>query len=858
MPVVYSKGRSVLLTHTPVASAVLLALGSPSALAQQTPQEQGGSATALGEVIVTAQKREQSLQDVPISVDALGQEKMEELNVQNFKDYVQFLPSVSMQPSIGAGSGFNAVYMRGIATGGDGQATTSQPSVGMYLDEQPITTIQGNLDVHLYDIARVEALAGPQGTLYGASSQAGTIRIITNKPDPSGFTSGFSAEVNMVDGDDTGYVAEGFVNLPLSDNMALRVVGWGLNEAGWVDNKPATRVYPGDQSTTADDFVTNNDRFVEKNYNTSVTVGGRASLGINLGENWTVTPQVMYQRQDQQGSWGDDLNDVLVSGDYAVAHFRPEYTDDEWWSAGMTVEGNIANFDVVYAGNYLDRDVNGEFDYSDYSYWYDNAYTSGFFTGLFFNNAGEQINPDASFSNDDHYTKVSHEIRISTPQDKRVRGLLGFFYQKQYHDFYQEFGRLHGLADVMLMNSQEPGAQQFPGVVYLNSMDRTDRDEAIFGSIDFDLSDKWTLSLGARYFEPEVHVKGFFGFGLGFSDAHTPGYGDDNIPGTADDELDADGNPVEPGDPRLGGEGNYRPDAVDYWSHNGEWRCPSEADRKDAPCQNVDKTINESDSVYRVNLQWKATDTAMLYATWSEGYRPGGINRNPFAGGYIRDILTNYEIGWKTRLANDRVQLNGAVFLENWDDIQVSFQGGNGITQVANGGEAEVKGIEAQLDWLPTDSLRIGLALAYYDSELKKDFCDFDDAGNCINVKAPKGTPLPITPEFKGNLIARYSFPVGGFNAYTQGTVAYQGSASSQLELADNAVYGDIPASTFVNLAFGTEWDKNTVELFISNVTNEDAPLGVTSECTPQVCGVQTKGVKARPQTIGIRYSHDF
>ena len=885
MPVVHSKRPSVLLTHTPVASAVLLALGSPAVHAQQTPQE-GGGATALGEVIVTSQKRTESLQNVPISVDALGQEKMEELNVKNFKDYVQFLPSVSMQPSIGAGSGFNAVYMRGIATGGDGQATTSQPSVGMYLDEQPITTVQGNLDVHLYDIARVEALAGPQGTLYGASSQAGTIRIITNKPDPSGFASGFSAEVNMVDGDDTGYVAEGFVNLPLGENAALRIVGWGLDEAGWVDNKHATRTYPGNQcidgevddlgaciigADTSDDFTTDNARFVEKNYNTSQTVGGRAALRVNLGENWVVTPQLMYQRQDQQGSWGDDLNDVLASGDYAVAHFRPEYTDDEWWSAGMTVEGSVANFDVVYAGNYLDRDVNGEFDYSDYSYWYDNVYTSGFFTGLFFNNAGEAINPDASFSNDDHYTKVSHEIRISTPQDKRVRGLLGFFYQKQYHDFYQEFGRLHGLADIMLMNSQEPGAQQFPGVVYLNSMDRTDRDQAVFGQIAFDVTDTVEVSLGARYFEPEVHVKGFFGFGLGFSDAHTPGYGDDNIPGTPDDADEPD----EPGDPRNGGEGNFRPDAVDWWSHNGEWRCPSEADRKDAPCQNVDKSISESDSVYRVNVSWKATDSAMVYATWSEGYRPGGINRNPFSGGYVRDILTNYEIGWKTRFADDRVQLNGAIFLENWDDIQVSFQGGNGITQVANGGEAEVKGIEAQLDWLPTDNLRLGIALAYYDSELKKPFCDFLDAadfdadGNVNEcgfdevtgepqIKAPAGTPLPITPEFKGNLIARYSFPIGSFNAYTQGTFNYQGSASSQLELADNAVYGDIPSSTFVNLAFGTEWDKNTVELFISNVTSEDAPLGVTSECTPQVCGVQTKGVKSRPQTVGIRYTHDF
>jgi iron complex outermembrane recepter protein len=824
MPVVHSKRPSTLLAQTPVASAVLLALGSALAHAQETPQESG--ATALGEVVVTAQKREQSLQEVPISLDALGQDKMEELHVQNFKDYVQFLPSVSMQPSIGAGSGFNAVYMRGIATGGDGQATTSQPSVGMYLDEQPITTVQGNLDVHLYDIARVEALAGPQGTLYGASSQAGTIRIITNKPDPSGFAAGFSAEANMVDGDDSGYTVESFVNLPLGEKAALRIVGWGLSEAGWVDNKPATRTYTGDVTDPTDDFVVNNDRYVEKNYNTINTVGGRAALRIDLNDSWTITPQLSYQRQDQQGSWGDDLKNVLATGDYAVAHFRAEYTDDEWWQGGLTIEGNIGNFDIVYAGNYLDRSVDGAFDYSDYSYWYDQTYSTGFFLDLFKDNQGRPINPDAAFSNNDNYTKTSHELRISTPQDKRVRGLLGFFYQKQYHDFYQEFGRLPGLATSMTPNGQDPNAtMNFPGVVYLNSMDRTDRDQAVFGQVAFDLTDTVELSLGARYFEPEVSVQGFFGFGIGFTQAG--------------------------------------------WSGTGENQCNvlgvGQADRKDGPCHNVNKGISESDSVYRANISWKASDTAMLYATWSEGYRPGGINRNPFAGDYIRDILTNYEIGWKTRFLDDRLQLNGAVFLENWDDIQVSFQGANGITQVANGGEAEVTGIEAQLDWLPTDNLRLAIAVAYYDSELKKDFCDLADTSvppdgilDCATVKAPKGTPLPITPDFKGHLIARYSFPLSDFNAYTQGTLAYQTSAASQLELVDNEAYGDIPSSTFINLAFGAEFGKNTAELYIENVTNEDAPLGVTSECTPGVCGVQTKGVKARPTTIGIRYTHDF
>ena len=161
--------------RTPVAAALLLL--SPGLIAQQAPR--------LEEIVVTAQKRAENMQDVPISIQSLGNQTLKELNIQNFQDYAKILPSVSMTPSLGAGSGFTLVYMRGIATAGHGQATTSQPSVGMYLDELPITTIQGNLDIHTYDIARVEALSGPQGTFYGASSQAGTIRIITNKPDPS-------------------------------------------------------------------------------------------------------------------------------------------------------------------------------------------------------------------------------------------------------------------------------------------------------------------------------------------------------------------------------------------------------------------------------------------------------------------------------------------------------------------------------------------------------------------------------------------------------------------------------------------------------------------------------------------------
>jgi outer membrane receptor protein involved in Fe transport len=596
---------------------------------------------------------------------------------------------------------------------------------------------------------------------------------------------------------------------------------------------------------------------VEDNYNTVDTYGARAALRVNLGENWSITPSLMYQNTQQEGFWGDDLGDVMASGDSAVAHFRDEYGDDEWWQAGLTIEGSIGNFDVVYSGNYLDRNQDGSFDYSDYSFYYDSLYTTGYFARLFVDNDDNQLNPDAAFANYDHYTKQSHEIRISTPQDKRVRGLLGLFYQKQEHDFYQPFGIIDGLADVRSMNGTTPGGPgRFASYVYLNSMDRVDTDQAIFGTLSFDLTDRLELSLGARYFEPEVTVKGFFGFGLGLNRDHEPGSGRDGIFGTPDDAAEAD----EPGAVANGGEGAFEPTGQG-WSANGEWRCPSQADARGgkAPCQNVDKGIKEENEVFRVNLSWKATETSLLYGTWSEGYRPGGINRNPFAGDFKSDFLTNWEAGWKTRLLNDRLQFNGAVFLEEWDDIQVSFQGANGITQVANGGKAEIQGIEVQLDWLATENLRIGIGAAYYDSELKEDYCDLDATGTvCVNIKAPKGTSLPITPDFKGNLIARYSFPLGAWEAYTQAAFTYQGSAASQLELADNEIYGDIPSSSFLNLAVGFEKEKYAVEVFMTNATDEDAPLSVASNCTPQVCGVLLQGVQSRPRTFGIRFSQDF
>jgi outer membrane receptor protein involved in Fe transport len=323
------------------------------------------------------------------------------------------------------------------------------------------------------------------------------------------------------------------------------------------------------------------------------------------------------------------------------------------------------------------------------------------------------------------------------------------------------------------------------------------------------------MSVGARYFEPEVTVKGFFGFGIGFTEAG--------------------------------------------WSGNGENRCVTQEDFQDAPCLNVDKGISESDYIGRVNLTWSFSDDALAYFTWSEGYRPGGINRNPFAGDYTSDFLTNWELGWKSEFAGNRMQFNGAVFLEDWEDFQVSFQGANGITQVGNGPSAEIIGTEVQLLWLATDNLRLELSAAYYDSELKDDYADFDFNGNVTGIQAPKGTQLPITPDFKGNLVARYGFDLGSFDAHFQGAFVYSGSHSTLLNVEDNGVFGDVPSSSYLDLSAGIGKNSWALELFVKNVMDEDTALGFGSECTPQVCGAnQAYGARYLPRTIGLKFSQEF
>jgi iron complex outermembrane recepter protein len=803
---------SVRLKKAGAYSAALLATsmlaGVAHAQSAKTPSSQG--ATALEEVVVTAQKRSENLQDVPVSIQALGAQKLQQLQIGAFVDYVKYLPSVSFTTT---GPGFGQVYMRGVASGGDGNHSGSLPSVGVYLDEQPVTTIQGALDIHVYDIARVEALAGPQGTLYGASSQAGTLRIITNKPSTAGFSAGVDVEVNKVGHGGTGDVVEGFVNIPLSETVAVRLVGWDEKQAGYIDNVLGSRTYTRGDSDPTNDVTINNKNRVKKDYNTVNIQGGRAALRIELDNNWVITPQVMGQTTKSGGLFAFDPK----VGDLKVTHFYPENAKDSWVQAALTIEGQIANLDVTYSGSYLKRHDQTNQDYTDYSYFYDQMGSGFYWT----DNAGNLVNPSQYIQGRDRYRKESHEIRIATPQDKRFRLVAGAFYQKQQHHILQNY-RIDGLGSTISV----PG---HPGTIWLTAQDRVDRDEAVFGQAEFDITKKLMITGGIRFFKAHNTLAGFYGYGAGYGPT-------------------------------------------------GERACfKSQVVVADAPCINLDKGVKESGDSPKVTVTYKFDSSKLIYATYSKGFRPGGINRRSTLPPYHADFLKNYEAGWKTSWFNNTFRWNGAIFLEDWQNFQFSILGANGLTEIKNANQARIKGVESDVTWVPIHGFTINASAAYTDAKLTANYCgktnkDGDPVTDCpaklpdgrVNPEypdgpqAPSGKSLPVTPKFKVNLTARYEFDLADWNAYVQGSAVGQTSNWTDLRLKERGRIGQQKGYVVTDFSAGIDKDGVSLSIYLKNAFDRRASLNRYAECAVSVCGTQYYIVPNQPRTIGVKVGKKF
>ena len=460
---------------TAIASAVLV---SANTIAQDDMM--------IEEVIVSAQKKSENLQNVPISVTTLSADELDSLNIKDFADYVLQLPAAS---AVQRRPGQGQIFMRGISDGGNVNQSLQGPAVAIYLDESPVTMIGDNLDVHVYDIERVESLTGPQGTLYGAASQAGNLKIITKKPS-SEFDSGFNLSAESTRGGDGSTMVEGFVNIPLSQNAALRFVGFNDRDGGFIDSVNDSITYPVSGITRS------NEVFVEDNFNDAVKDGYRAALRVDLSENWKLDVNYMGQETSTNGVWDHNPDEL---GEYNVSRFYDDKTHDEWTRFSATVTGDLGFADLTFTTSSLERDFEVLSDYSHYSI---DGYVEGYYTcyEYYF---GPCVDPSIQFENDTHQEYDTTEIRLSSKEGEKFNWIIGAFQTENVTEYDSQWH-----VPAINPDAAVPGSKD---LYYQTDQVRAEDESAVFGELYYQINDKMELTLGHRKFDNETTLKGFVG-----------------------------------------------------------------------------------------------------------------------------------------------------------------------------------------------------------------------------------------------------------------------------------------------------------------------------------------------------------
>ncbi|MGA0026140.1 MAG: TonB-dependent receptor [Steroidobacteraceae bacterium] len=788
----FTARQRLAVAKKPLALGIAMVLGI-----QAAPLAMAQSDTAmLGEITITARKREESLQDVPISVQALGPQALEELGVQSFEDYALLLPSVSFKSNGVPGSA--TVFMRGVSDGGDGNSSGSQPSVAIYLDEQPVTAIAANLDIHIYDMARIEALAGPQGTLFGASAQSGALRIITNKPNTDAFEGRIDVGVGSTKGGSESYSFEGFANIPLGEKAAIRLVGWSLKEGGWVDNVAGTRNYQleGGYGYNPNNFgrtsSIDNASLVKEDFNELDKTGLRAALKVDLSDTWSLNASIIHQNMETDGVW--EVDPINTGSEESIQRFSQEFSEDKFTQFAVSVEGEVMNHLLTYSGSSLDRDTQYQTDYSKYG---EDAYFVPYYA-CDYSASGPDLNTQTNtdctslyeyFTSDDDYKRTSHELRLQSIGEGRFSYTVGAFWQKSEHD-YLNLWIQPGMSPTL-----QVGGYDINGVYFRTDQQRTDTQFALFGELYIDLTDSLRATLGVRHYDEESEVKGVVGWGPGVF-------------------------------------------------------CTTNPDCRETF---VDSKADFSDQLFKFSLAWNLSDDKMMYATYAEGYRPGGVNRDPgliaTAGTqtWEPDELKNYELGWKTSWADNRLRWNGAVYFMDWDKVQYTiydFSLSACCGNVYNLSTAEIKGLETDISWVAGNGFSLSAAYSFNDAKTTADFTI--PSGR---LAVPKGTELPNIPESKFSLQGRYEFNLGQFDAYSQLAMSYTDGSWSQIRPSSRLPQD---AYTLVNLSAGIRKDNWGIDVHVNNLTDEVADYFVKPRT------YEYSVVTNRPQSFGARFWMSF
>jgi iron complex outermembrane recepter protein len=889
----------------PKISAAVVAILSAPATAVVFAAAETTTATGTGgelqEVVVTAERRAESIQDVPITIQALTSETLTQLNVKTFDDFVKYLPNVTAG-SIGPGQ--SNVFIRGLATSIGGLqgvgATGSFPNVATYLDDQSGQVPGRNLDIYGADLERIEVLEGPQGTLFGAGAQAGVVRYITNKPKLDRVEANVSASYATTAHGDPSTTIEGVLNVPIiPDKFAARLVAYNDSRGGYINNIPGTFrraatdgvAYYFNYTVPPNSGPINNNFQLGRAINPLTYKGVRGELLYQFDDDWNLLLSQSYQNMDAEGVFWQEAYDGVhnVLPELSVQFYNPSFDKDKFTNTAWTLNGRLGFLQAVYTGAYLDRTITQQQDYTNYSRGQFAGYYQCNYPGYPFvggqptpNSAGFCYSPSAFWTDNQKDTHLSHEIRLSTPNDWRIRGLIGGFYER--YDIYEQTDWHYGtspnfypvgpptldpttcnptsnpMCNTLLPTVSNPNVRP-AGDMFFDDVKRGYTQWAGFASADFDIVPKTlTLTGGIRYYSMDTFEKGAY---VGSFGCEINGPYDSGTPAT----------PVVPPNPCVSTP------ATGALSNLGN-----------LDADHLQKTFSGAKG--RANLTWHIRPDILAYYTWSQGFRPGGFNRG--AGivpktsplytifstplYYSPDTLTNNEVGWKTEWLDRHLQVNGAVYQENWKGTQLEVFDpavtGN-LTFTTNGPDYRVRGLELQFIALPVQGLQISGALAWNRSEETSTVNFTTKAGQPIplnpNPFGELGTPLAQSPPFSGNIRARYSFPVADYQAFVQvGAVhqahSYASTDKVTLELVTHdpvpvactqaspgctTAYDD-PAFTIYDAAAGVGKDTWEAQLFVQNFNDERA---VTWSNYREFVKSETI---APPRTIGLRMTYRF
>jgi iron complex outermembrane recepter protein len=884
---------------TPRSIRILAAvIGPPRGGAPVTP-----AGEELQEVIVTANRREENLQNVPMTIQVLTGATLKKLNVTTFDDFVKYLPAVTAH---GVGPGQNNIYVRGLGTAvpgiqGSGSLGT-YPNVAVYLDEQSAQLPNRNLDIYAADLERIEILEGPQGTLFGAGAQAGVVRYITNKPKLDVtevmVNAGYAATAH---GDQSSNV-DATLNIPLiADTLAVRGVIYNEKRGGYIDNIPATfaraatdlSIYYANAAgqVPTNSVVINNFGLVANHINPVTYTGLRVEALYRFNEAWNAIFTQSYQNMQADGVFAEMAANSLgePQPDLSVQLYNPSYDKDRFENTALMINGRVGALKLLYAGSYLVRNVDQVQDYTNYA--------RGFYTDFYqCVNPGptpataQCFTPSSTWRDVERNTHQSHELRVSTPGDERMRGIGGLFYENyQIQDqvdwfylsalpYFHPIGPPTGYYTLNGSTLQSNGARvafNTPGAVFVpapvtsnnpnirppsdgffNDITRGYTQKAAYASVDFDLiPQELTLTAGTRYFRTDSSEVGSSVGGFGCNQPS-------NIPTVPDP-------------------------------------CVNHSNFTNINAENLHRSLSGFRS--RGSMSWKVTEDALLYYTWSQGYRAGGFGFNrgpapaalisPLAPGdapyqaqarehggwspslaFAPDNLTNNELGWKTMWRDRRIQWNGAIYQEDWNNAQLNvFVIGLISSVILNGGNYRVRGIETSVVAHVTAGLTFEGGAAWNQSELVKqtpflwrdgtpiDFSALETSTGrkLSNPGGALGSQLAGAPPFQANIRARYEFTFNRYDAFAQLDAVHQAKSLAttdrlSLDPQGNSIAYDLPAFTVYGGALGAGKDGWRVQLYGENLTDKRAELYANRAEWYKAITV------SRPRTIGLRFSYAF